>query len=77
MTVLAIGEYLFDVNRQMLTKVPENYEIDLWKEGSIKFYIDLDIDFSRDQIVPLYLDRDGCFTRTDHIVGKASIDCLF
>lgn len=77
MTILAIGEYLFDVKRQVLTKVPENYEIKFDNAGPIQFYLDLNIDFSRDKIVPLYLDRDGNFVRTDHIVGLASIDYLF
>lgn len=44
---------------------------------SLPFAIGLDIDFSRDQQVPLILKKDGFFYRTDGIEGSASIEDLF
>lgn len=74
------GTYIFKP-REELIFIDDPSEDGYWFNNvvSLPFYINLDVDFRREQdnCIPLTLDRRGIFHRTDGIFGQASISDLF
>lgn len=74
------GKYIFEPRKELLfidDPFSNNYRFE--NIVSLIFYINLDVDFGRlqDDVIPLTLDREGVFHRTDGIFGRATIDDLF
>lgn len=72
-----VGYYKLDLRDSVLTEYPEDESFNLKDLGILQFLYELNIDFRRDGIVTLYLDKNGRFERTDHVDGASSIEVLF
>lgn len=78
MIYMKTGKYILDVKNDVLIAAFDDLDdIKLNDIGLLQFYIDLNVDFGRDERIDLILDRKGQFTRTDGISGFSSIENLF
>lgn len=79
MIYLKTGKYSLDLDKGVLTCLSDSdiSPLHIRDYGALQFYYDLDVDFGRDKVIPLTLDRKGLFHRTDDIKAKATIETLF
>lgn len=71
---LKTGKYTLDVHEDCIKSKNLDLHLDV---GLLQFYIDLDIDFSRDSEVKIFIDKEGNIKREDRIEGISSIETLF
>lgn len=77
---IKVGKYIYDTKKDsVFMDDPFTNDYRFENVYSIPFAIGLDVDFGRDQdkCIPLSLDKNGIFHRTDGIPGKATIEDLF
>lgn len=75
--VFSLGIHTFDLSSLVLTNAGNKKQIYLGDCGLLRFLYELNVDFSKDEILLLCLDQSGVFRRLDTLIEThSSIDAI-